>query len=543
MKKSEHATLHVNLAKEIKRRWHDPLKRDKLIKQAREISRELWKDEEYRKKTIEGQIKGANKEEVKKANSERIQKRWDCDSEYREKMKKVLERARRVRWNKEGAKERMSEAWKNHKSDCQCLCCKVSRKEVLNHKVVKVERLLYKKDTYDLTTAKNHNFPTAAGVFVHNSDPMYAEFRTISIMTPDARRLTSKYGTSILLDALPIYKRLRLAEDSVLMSRIGKGIMRYIYKVAIGGENSNPDAVSSLIDEYVAELKRARAFDNDDTNPNYQDRFGPLSALEDIILPVWGDVNNLQVDKIGGEVDIRWIKDIDELRNQLACALKIPLQILGGYQNEIKASLGASSLERLDIRFARQSKRIQRALINGITRLIQIHLAYQGIDPDLSLFEVHMAEGSSAEEEELKDALDKGVDVASKLADLYEKMLGPDVDKRAVLDYMNKKFLKLSDVDLEEFILQGRPEAFRPERTEDLVPGIETPSPIPGAEGAEEENASPGEGGEAEEFSRFEERKSFDADVKSSIPLRENIAAWEAKWKDTKIKIKPVEEK
>lgn len=383
------------------------------------------------------------------------------------------------------------------------------------------------------------------------TDPMYAEFRTISIMTPDARRLTSKYGTSILLDALPTYKRLKLAEDSVLMARINKGIMRYIYKVAVGGENSNPDAVASLMDEYIAELKRARALDTRDTSPNYQDRFGPLSALEDIILPVWGDVNNLTVDKIGGEADIRWITDIKELRDQLACALKVPLQLLGGYQAELPSSLGQSSLERLDIRFARQTRRIQRAIINGITRLIQIHLAYQGIDPDLSLFEVQMAETSSAEEEELKNALDKGVDVAVKLADLYEKMLGPDVDKREVLEYINQKFLKLSDVDLDDFILKGAEGAFKKTREETLVPGVEKPRgarPAPAGAPAPEAGAAPEEAGAEEELvpeepaagAEFKERAAYNGDVRSMVPLKENIDKWETQYKDVKVKIEPV---
>ena len=150
--------------------------------------------------------------------------------------------------------------------------------------------------------------------------------------------------------------------------------------------------------------------------------------------------------------DIRWIKDVDELRNQLACALKVPLQLLGGYQEELPSSLGQSSLERLDIRFARQSRRIQRALINGITRMVQIHLAYQGIDPDLNLFQVQMAETSTAEEEELKNALDKGVDVVGKLSEYVETMFGPDVNKEELFDYLKKKFVKLNEFDLEKIL-------------------------------------------------------------------------------------------
>jgi hypothetical protein len=297
-----------------------------------------------------------------------------------------------------------------------------------------------------------------------------------------------------------------------------------------------------MIDDLQGELKRARALDINPTNPNYQDRFGSLSALEDIILPVWGDVNNLDIEKIGGEVDIRWIKDIDELRNQLACALRIPLQLLGGYQNEIPSSLGASSLERVDIRFARQARRLQRSLINGITRLVQIHLAYQGIDPDLNLFKIQMAETSSAEEEELKNALGTGIDVVDKLSDLAEKLLGVDLDKKELFDYMNKKFLKLNDLDVESLIKKGNAEAF--DRSQP-VPGIETPAEGGGAmptpeEGAEEEEVAGAEGGMG---NTFREDRSI-SDFKSAIPLKESsrMSDWQTQWGAIKVKIEPVKE-
>ncbi len=176
-----------------------------------------------------------------------------------------------------------------------CLeCHNKNHKKVLNHKVIKIEKLSYTEDVYDLTIKKNHNFPTAAGVFIHNccafgdlfvrvfgepgvgivhiddnahpidvsrldfngrlvgfyetpqgyftsqqspllspwefvhfkltgskkrrmsgssGNEQYNEYRTVSIMTPDARRITNNYGSSILCDALPIWKRLRLSED------------------------------------------------------------------------------------------------------------------------------------------------------------------------------------------------------------------------------------------------------------------------------------------------------------------------------------------
>jgi len=282
------------------------------------------------------------------------------------------------------------------------------------------------------------------------SDPMYSEFRTINIMSQDIRRVSTRYGSSLLTNSLPVYKRLRLAEDSLMLARLSKGLLRYIYKIKV--DSSNMEAVGELIDEYRTLLKRARALDTSASSPNFDEKYNPMAVNEDIIVPVWGDTNDIAIEKLGGEADIRWIVDIEELRNQLASALRIPLQILGGYASEMPSSLGQSALERLDIRFARSARRQQRALINGIKKICQIHLAYLGMSPDANLFEVNMSETSSAEEEELKDALEKGVDVVDKIADMIDKFVGNKIDKIELLDYLNQKILKLNDLDLRSMI-------------------------------------------------------------------------------------------
>lgn len=388
------------------------------------------------------------------------------------------------------------------------------------------------------------------------ADPQYSEFRTISIMTPDIRRLTSKYGTSVLADALPIWKRMVLTEDSILMSRINKTPTRYVYKITIPEGNANAESVANLIDQYIAELKRARALDTDPTGANYLDRFQGMGALEDLIVPVWGNSDNFNIEKIGGEVDIRWIRDLEEVRNQLATALKVPLGILSGYSREGNpGGLGQAAIERLDIRFARQARRVQRSLINGLTRLAQIHLAYQGINPDLNLFEIHMAETSTAEEEELKDALDKGVDIADRLYEFYAKALGPDFNGEACADYINQKFLKLNDADFEDWKLKGNERAFAT-REEAPVPGVETPprtSFAPGMEEPPPEGGEPAPEGPAEP-NPFRESLS---DLKSPLPLhtkdvlnenkevvgKEGINEdWEREWGSKTVKVKPVDE-
>jgi hypothetical protein len=254
----------------------------------------------------------------------------------------------------------------------------------------------------------------------------------------------------LILNAIPIYKRMRLAEDSLLLSRLSKGVMRYIFKVGV--DSANIEAVSEIIEDYKVLLKRTRAVDTSNTSPGFQENFDMMDVLTDLVIPVWGDVNNLTVEKLGGEPDIRWIVDIEEMRNQLASALRVPLQLLGGYSGEMPSGLGRSAIERLDIRFARSARRLQRALIEGIKRICQIHLAYQGMSADLSMFDVNMADTSTAEEEEIKDALDKGVDITEKMFDLMDKAIGADLNKVELLDYLNQKILKLNDIELHKLL-------------------------------------------------------------------------------------------
>lgn len=282
------------------------------------------------------------------------------------------------------------------------------------------------------------------------SDPLYSEYRTMSLMTgTSTRQVTSKYGASLLIDSLPTYKRLRLAEDAVLLARMTRGITRYIWKLAIN--HTNMEAVAEIVDQIGTTLKRARALNTSNDSPNYDSKENPMGVTEDIFMPVWGDsTNNLTFDEIGGKPDIRWIVDVDALRNQLACTLRTPIQLLGGYVDEASGALGSDSIEKLDIGFARNARRLQRSLKEGIKRICQIHLAYMNMDPDPSLFEVNMSETSTAEEEVIKNTFETGVTIIDSVMDILDKV-DPNLDKQKVFDYMNKKILKLEGFELDKF--------------------------------------------------------------------------------------------
>jgi intein/homing endonuclease len=253
--------------------------------------------------------------------------------------------------------------------------------------------------------------------------------------------------------------------------------------------------------------------------------------------------------------DIRWIADIDKLEDQLITALKVPKQLLAGYSGEGGGGFeGGTALERMDIRFARQARRVQRSLISGLTRMAQIHLASQGLDPDLNLFQIHMEETSSAEEVELQDALGKSVEATRGLYDMLVDMVGVDLDKKELLRYFNEKFFKLSDLDIESLYLKGDAAAIQGDPRDLPAPGEpgmagaggeggETGEELlPPAEGEEQEGEGagtvPGEGGEAAGVTPNPFRESLRiSDLNSPLPNHKSGKLWESQWSQIPVNI------
>ena len=274
------------------------------------------------------------------------------------------------------------------------------------------------------------------------------EFRTISLLSPDIRRLSAKYGSGVLNDAIPVYKRMRLVEDSIMLARLSKGILRNIIKIGVSG--SNIEAVQEILKQYETILKRNVALDT--SKPNYTDNLDYTDVVTDIILPVWDNVNNLEVEKIGGEVDIKWLADLDDLREQLATALDVPLHMLGGYTPETPSALSAAAAETTDIRFARKARGLQRSVIEGIRRICQLHLAFQGMDPNLNLFDVNMSSTSTAEESEAVKALKETTETVQEFTEYITGLLGDRIDRLYLINFLNDKFFKLNDFEVNKLL-------------------------------------------------------------------------------------------
>lgn len=268
-------------------------------------------------------------------------------------------------------------------------------------------------------------------------------------------RLTTKYGVSMIDAVRRVYKQLQMVEQSLIVSRMTRALLKYIYKVQCGVANDPKSAAETVLamKDLLTQQTGIRL------GQDFEQQFSPLSGSEDIFLPLFGDRGDVTVEKLGGDVDVRAIVDVDYLRNKFFGGLKVPGAYLG-FEEKLPGSLGESALLRLDIRYARTVKRLQRAIIQGLTRLAQIHLAYKKLDPNPKNFSIEMDVISTAEEEERKASLTSAITVGQSLAALNREMgVKLPVKKFAHLVYtevlgLSGKFIDLIE-EAEEIPMEG----------------------------------------------------------------------------------------
>lgn len=236
------------------------------------------------------------------------------------------------------------------------------------------------------------------------------------------KNLTSAYGQSILRPAIKVYAQLRFVENMILLSRLTNSIRRNIFLINVG--EVAPDKAFDTVSNYARLLKK-------DINLNIEDGLYSASKHtinydEDIFIPVGDPQNDVRIEQVGGDANIKEQYDLEYLLNKLFSALKVPKAYLN-YEQDLNAR---STLIQLDIRYARSVSQLQNTVVSGIKRLINIHLAYLGLNPDELDLDISLTPVSAIDEEARADQQTKQIANARDTWDLLTSMkdtIGEDV--------------------------------------------------------------------------------------------------------------------
>jgi hypothetical protein len=257
------------------------------------------------------------------------------------------------------------------------------------------------------------------------------------------KNLTSAYGQSILRPAIKVYAQLRFVENMILLSRLTNSIRRNIFLINVG--EVAPDKAFDTIANYARLLKK-------DINMNIEEGIYSASKHtinydEDIFLPVGDPQNDVRIEQVGGDANIKEQYDLEYLLNKLFSALKVPKAYLN-YEQDLNAR---STLIQLDIRYARSVSQLQNTLISGIRRLINIHLAYLGLNPDELDLDITLTPVSAIDEEARAEQQQKQISNARDMWDLLSNMKdtlesneeAPRIDLQSAAEYIMSDYLEL----------------------------------------------------------------------------------------------------
>ena len=268
------------------------------------------------------------------------------------------------------------------------------------------------------------------------------------------KNLTSAYGQFVLRPAIKVYAQLRFVENMILLSRLTNSIRRNIFLVNVG--EVSPDKAFETIQNYANLLKK-------DVNLNIEE--GIYSAAkhtinydEDIFIPVSDPQNDVRIEQVGGDANIKEQYDLEYLLNKLFAALKVPKAYLN-YEQDLNAR---ATLVQLDIRYARSVSQLQTTIVSGLRRLINIHLAYLGLDPDEIDLEVTLTPVSDINEESRADQQQKTIANARDLWDLLLSMRDSiesdePMNLEGAREYIMRDYLGLSQQLIDKAL--GRPTA------------------------------------------------------------------------------------
>ena len=263
------------------------------------------------------------------------------------------------------------------------------------------------------------------------------QFRIMS-RTQTVRQGGSVYGTSMLENGRRTWRQLTLLEDVLVIYRLEIAGRHRIFYIDVGGVSH--DQALALTRRYQRYFGKKQYFNPD--NGEWTSRFNPLNLTADIFWPIRKDSNS-RIDYLGVDPNVTGVVDIEYFRDKLFAALKIPKAYIGlDSYSSVKYGLA-----QIDVTFGRAVKRLQRAVINGLTRLCQIHLALIGVDPlrPENQFMLQMMSPSTLDEQQRMEAMDLSLNLAQKLQEMGQ-LLG--VEQEALQSYIVKNILGLTPFDL-----------------------------------------------------------------------------------------------
>ena len=213
-------------------------------------------------------------------------------------------------------------------------------------------------------------------------------------------------GQSLLYDKFKLWREVSLLENSLLLNRVTKSSVIRILKMKVG--DMSKEAVQQTLNRLKTLIEQKTAFKEGNSISEYTNP-GPIENI--IYLPIRGEIGDITQETLGGsEVDVKGIADIEYYQSMFYGAFGIPKQYFGA-TNDNTGFNGGTSLTIISASYAKKVKRIQNALCQMITDLINLMLLDRNLDTYVNAFEIRMQAPITQEDIDRKDTVQGRVQI------------------------------------------------------------------------------------------------------------------------------------
>ena len=224
-----------------------------------------------------------------------------------------------------------------------------------------------------------------------------------------------QYGSSFLEAARQYYKQRQLLDDLLILARLTRSSFYRLFSVDVGSASSQDTA------RMIRELKTAVSSKQsiNVSTEVFSSKSSPILTGGNVYFPVRNGQGAVNVQEVGGEVNVSALADIDYFDDRYYGALKVPKQFLG-QSDEAPGGIGDTTLTQLDIRYARTVKRCQRIIKSGLNDLIYWYCSIHNILPPS--FTIEMPRILTAEDTRLSDIQKAEIETTSSILELVKNV-------------------------------------------------------------------------------------------------------------------------
>lgn len=247
-------------------------------------------------------------------------------------------------------------------------------------------------------------------------------------------------GQSLLYNIFKIWRELQLLENSIMLNRVTKSAIVRIFGVEVGDmpkENVGPhlQGIKSLIEQKSA-LDTGKHM-NEYTNP------GPIE--NNVYIPKHNGVGAIDMQTVGGDVNVGQLTDLEYFRDKLFGALRVPKQFFGFVSDNAGFS-GGQSLSIISARYAKMIVRIQNTIIQAVTDAVNLMLLDKDLSGYINKFTIKMRRPVTQDDVDRKDNLTGNLQVIRDTMDLIDNVVENSTVKLEILKSMLSSFMSNQDV-------------------------------------------------------------------------------------------------